>query len=190
MSFGFDKPIKSISDVIERASRTESPPLFLAATRNEGANNDMAWPASDSRVIGISSSDGYGVKSKFNPNEKRTDLPILYAFGEGVPVSTAKPRIKNYVSGTSYATPVAAALVANLVEYIRMAVETSDHAQERYIQAPERLRKMRGMVAVLEKHMKRKHNEGDWSLLPWDFLNVRNRRILEDVGETLDSILG
>lgn len=192
MSFGFDEPISLINEAIENVLVMKSPPLFFAATSNDGANKDMAWPAKDPRVIGVSSTDGYGVKSEFNPEEGETSYPILHAFGEGVPVSTDKPRVDKHVSGTSYATPVAAALVANLLGYIRMiaCVAPSADGLEGHSRIPERLQKMSAMIAVLKEHMQKKHENGDRSLLPWDFLNVNNPSILENIVKTLVKTLG
>ncbi|KAG6359197.1 hypothetical protein INS49_012717 [Diaporthe citri] len=211
MSFGFDRPIPSIRRVIGKVSKMESPPLFFAATRNDGANIGIAWPAKDSRVIGISSTDGYGVRSEFNPTEDETSSPILHAFGECVPVTAEEPQVgehmsgtsysnpgptakphEKHVSGTSYATPMAAALVSNLVACVRMIVATSVGELKSYDRVPERLRKLNAndMVAVLRTHIEKKHNSGNRSLLPWDFLKGGDQGILKDLDETLEKILG
>lgn len=49
---------------------------------------------------------------------------------------------------------------------------------------------MPAMVAILEEHMENEHDNGDRSLLPWNFLNINNHRILESVDKTLGDILG
>lgn len=193
MCFGFDEPIPLIRKAMDRAHKTEKPPLFFAATRNDGAHKRMVWPAKDPSVIGISSTTANGAASSFNP--LGTDAhPVLYAFGEGVPVNVIDPRnpdghITKYVSGTSYATPVAAALAANLLGCIRMVIETcsqEDRAIYRHI--PEDLQRMSGMLAVLRRRMGRKHSCGVKSLLPWDFLKaelLEKNKILEDVDQML-----
>ncbi|KAM0414540.1 hypothetical protein ACHAPT_013620 [Fusarium lateritium] len=191
MSFGFDEPIPLIRDAIEKASKAEKAPLFFAATRNDGAHKNMAWPARDHSVIGISSTDGYGSPSSFNPSDNNFH-PILYAFGEGVPVKVPvldKPQghVAKHVSGTSYATPTAAALAANVLGCIRMAVKTSSKEnQGMYDRLPLELQRMTGMLAILRHRMSMEHNCRVSSLLPWDFLNPsRLDKILEDVSETL-----
>lgn len=193
MSFGFDEPIPLIWKALDEASKSEKPPLFFAATRNNGAHEEMAWPAKDMSVIGISSTAGDGDPSSFNPSEGDAH-PILYAFGEGVPVKVVDPRDPNghlikHVSGTSYAAPVAAALAANLLASVRMLVETaSKEDRETYVHVPSELRRMSGMVPVLRRRMLRKHHGGVKSLLPWEFLKVdmlRGNKLLEDVAETL-----
>ena len=193
MSFGFDEPIPLIHDAIDRASKTDNPPLFFAATRNDGAHKPMAWPARDRLVIGVSSTDGNGNPSPFNPLAEYTDT-ILHAFGEGVPVWAADPRNPDgystqYVSGTSYAAPVAAALAANLLGCVRMVMETSSKEyQAIYSHVPGKLRRMDGMLAVLRRRMQMRHECGLESLLPWHFLNderLENNKILEDIAEAL-----
>ncbi|KAI1453627.1 subtilase [Annulohypoxylon moriforme] len=192
MCFGFDEPIRAIRNAIDKASSSSKPPLFFAATRNDGAHKRMAWPAKDRSVIGISSTDGYGDVSSFNPFEGNSD-PILYAFGEGVPVKVAAPKnpdgqVTKYVSGTSYATPVAVALAANLLGCVRMMATSSPENQTIYKDVSEDLRRLDGMLAALRRHMQKRHNCGTKSLLPWDFLNVKSldkNKILEDIAETL-----
>ncbi|KAM5347454.1 hypothetical protein ACJ41O_010459 [Fusarium nematophilum] len=163
MSFGFSETIPLIQDAMERASKVEKPPLFFAATRNDGAHKSMAWPARDSSVIGISSTAGDGDASAFNPPEEDAH-PILYAFGEGVPVKVAAPGtpkgyITKHVSGTSYATPVAAALAANLLGTVRMLVKAASLEDKGlYHNLPLDLHRMSGMLAVLRHRMQKKHN--------------------------------
>ncbi|KAK1965187.1 subtilase [Colletotrichum sublineola] len=196
MCFGFDQPISLIREAIDTASKAETPPLFFAATGNDGAHKAMAWPAKDMSVIGVSSTAADGGASPFNPLEEKEHYPILYAFGEGVPVGVAAPddpgrRITKYVSGTSYATPVAAALAANLLGCIRMLVVASREDRILYGHVPGSLRQMRGMLAVLRRHMQKKHVSGLKSLLPWDFLKAKllnNNRILQDVDRTLQEV--
>ncbi|KAK2009327.1 subtilase [Colletotrichum eremochloae] len=193
MCFGFDQPIPLIREAIDKALKAETPPLFFAATRNDGAHKAMAWPAKDMSVIGVSSTAADGESSPFNPLEENEHYPILYAFGDGVPVRVAAPDdperwITKYVSGTSYATPVAAALAANLLGCIRMIVAASHEDRIIYSDVPGSLRQVRGMLAVLRRHMQKKHISGLKSLLPWDFLKPEllcNNKILHDVARTL-----
>ncbi|KAF6826078.1 subtilase [Colletotrichum musicola] len=194
MCFGFDQPIPLIREAMDNASTAKKPPLFFAATRNDGAHKRTSWPARDISVFGISSTAGNGDVSPFNPLENDAH-PILYAFGEGVPIKTADPRnpaklSTKFVSGTSYATPVAAGLAANLLGCIRMVVKVSLQGEDRalYSRVPGELGQMRGMLAVLRRHMRRRHVCGVKSLLPWDFLNLHmlsNNKILKNVAETL-----
>ncbi|KAH9213094.1 hypothetical protein DL95DRAFT_410597 [Leptodontidium sp. 2 PMI_412] len=45
MSFSFSQPIEQIREAMAEASKSAKPPLFFVATRNDGANEDVAWPA-------------------------------------------------------------------------------------------------------------------------------------------------
>ncbi|RSL41639.1 hypothetical protein CEP54_015753 [Fusarium duplospermum] len=193
MCFGFDERIPLIHEAIYQASKVERPPLFFAATRNDGAHKRMAWPARETLVIGVSSTAGNGGASAFNPPENQA-YPILYAFGEGVPVQVADPSNPNktkteYVSGTSYAAPVAAAMAANLLGCIRMVVETcSPEDRAEYGHVPRDLERMGDMLTVLRRHMQKPHLCGVESLLPWDFLNLellKKNKILKNVAKTL-----
>lgn len=194
MCFGFDSPIPLIQGAIEKASKVEKPPLFFAATRNDGAHKSMAWPARTPSVIGISSTMGDGNRSTFNPSENDAH-PTLYAFGEGVPVkivATDNPQgyVTKYVSGTSYATPVAVGLAANLLGCVRMAVKACSVEDQRiYKNMSLRLQGMDGMLAVLRHRMCRKDCYNQSSLLPWSFLTpsrLDDNKLLEEITETLE----
>lgn len=191
MSFGFDEQIPVIHNALVEASKAEKPPLFFAATRNDGPHRRMAWPARDMSVIGVSSTDGNGLASSFNPSDKDIDS-ILYAFGEGFPVKVAAPDdprrfATKHVSGTSYAAPVAAALAANLLGCVRMVIETLPQDERNlYRHVPSELQRMSGMLPVLRRHMQKQDNHGQKSLLPWDFLKPGNEmKILKHVSKTL-----
>lgn len=193
MSFGFDRPIPVIRKAIDKASRIDKPSLFFAATRNDGTHKPMAWPARDMTVFGVSSTAGDGSLSTFNPSDSQIPS-VLYAFGEGVPVQVADPGdptkfTTKHVSGTSYSTPVAAAMVANLLGCIRIMIRTgSPENQRNYSHVLEDLLRIGDMLTVLKSHMQKESVSGVESLLPWDFLNVeglKDNRILEAVASTL-----
>ncbi|KAF6831809.1 subtilase [Colletotrichum musicola] len=195
MCFGFDEPIRPIRDAINRATKTSKPPLFFAATRNEGAHREVAWPASDFSVIGISSTTAEGEASPFNSRERDDAYPILYAFGQNVPVnvaSSSNPQHfeKKYVSGTSYATPVAASLAANLLGSVRMLVKTSSpEDRARFAHVPGDLQESRGMLRVLQGRMQSEHVSGQKSLLPWDFLcldMMKENKLLREVDRAMN----
>lgn len=177
MSFGFQEPIPLIDDAIKRATKAKKVPLFFAATGNNGAHQGVAWPANDLRVIGINSTTAQGVASTFNPRRTNDAYPIFYAFGEGVRVITAKAgnpegyEIK-HVSGTSYATPVAAALVASLLWCVKMLQKCNTGEQARFARLPRDLQDMDRMVKVLSRKMQRKHDNGQKSILPWELFEL------------------
>lgn len=125
MSFGFGQPVEQVRKAMAEASKSAKPPLFFVATRNDGANEDVAWPARGTTggVFGISSTDGDGCGSSFNPRDYHSS-DIFYALGEEAPVDRDNPET-DYVSGTTYATPIAVDIVANILGCARMAVKLS-----------------------------------------------------------------
>lgn len=194
MCFGFAKPIQVIRKAIEDASKAERPPLFFAAARNDGANENVAWPGRVSEVMGVGSTDGDGCPSSFNPPCDKH--PVLYALGEAVPVTAADPSnpsrcTQKFLSGTSCATPVAAGLAANLLACARMATAcVPAERRDEYADLPRELQRRDGLRAVLRDRMSRTHNCGVASLLPWHFLSRNRERdnlFLNELRETLDS---
>lgn len=198
MCFRFDEPVRPIRDAINKATKTSKPPLFFAATRNNGAHREVAWPASDLSVIGISSTTAKGKASPFNSRERNDAYPILYAFGQSVPVNVAAPDDPDqfesrHFSGTSYATPIAASLAANLLGSVRMLLKAfSSGDRERFRHVPGDLQARRGMLRVLLNHMQSEHVSGQKSLLPWNFLRldmVKDNKLLKEVDEAMNGKL-
>lgn len=176
MSFGFEAKVRTIKKAIRDVRKLQKTPLLFAATHNDGANKSVAWPASDADVFGVSSTDGLGVPSSFNPADGGSDT-ILYAFGEGVkvepPAGNRKLKAQTHVSGTSFAAPTAAALVANLLGFVRLSVLLcSEEDREMYSHVPSDLMEMGDLLKVLKKWMMKEDQTGQKSLLPWDFLNT------------------
>ncbi|CEJ93523.1 hypothetical protein VHEMI09104 [[Torrubiella] hemipterigena] len=195
MSYGFEKPVPTINAAMERAIHSDCSPLFFAATQNSGAHVGMAWPAREPFVFGISSTDGLGAPSPFNPEENYSH-PIFYAFGEDVQIKGIHPNVSaestTFVSGTSFATPIAAALAANVLAYARLAdLAASERGETQYWDVPRALRRMNGMLKVMMHCMRRKHQSNTWSLLPWEFMDasrVDDDAILKDIHVVLSTL--
>lgn len=117
---------------------------MIAASANWAGNHDVAYPARRERVICINATDGGGNPSKKNPTPRKGDnnFAILGlsieswrranakdpAMGEeamSAILTTAglmRPkagREKVWISGTSYATPIAAGVAANVLEFMQ-----------------------------------------------------------------------
>ncbi|KAK1252145.1 hypothetical protein MKX08_003332 [Trichoderma sp. CBMAI-0020] len=137
LSFGFpryDDVLKPINDAIRKAR--DNGVIIFAAAGNEGGNAGVSWPASlheTGDVIRINSSDGKGSTSGLNPSPEIGRW--ICTLGQGVPSCQVAVDTDEVIhrSGSSFATPIAAAIAAiilgvvdNAVEVERMAVEAED----------------------------------------------------------------
>ncbi|KAK3940187.1 peptidase S8/S53 domain-containing protein [Diplogelasinospora grovesii] len=126
MSFGFPEVVTEIQDALKRAQGKGI--LIFAAAGNGGMYTMPHWPAGDSTIaIGINSCDVYGRKSTFTP-WPIADNPNFMVIGEGIMAHwpTTRPYIGpnsidgfGPVEGTSFATPVAVAMAAIILEFTR-----------------------------------------------------------------------
>jgi len=129
--------------------------IVIAASANWAGNHDVAYPARRERVICINATDGGGNPSKKNPTPRKgnKNFAILGlsieswrrasakdpATGEEAMSTTPatagliRPKAKRekvWVSGTSYATPVAAGVAANVLEFMQHHAEMSSGERE------------------------------------------------------------
>lgn len=192
MSFGFEERVPEINTAMEESMRAAKPPLYFAATCNDGAHRSIAWPAREFNVFGISSTDGDGYISTFNPDDNES-YPIFYAFGDGVKVQSKAADgsfSTKFVSGTSFAAPVAAALVANLLSCVRLGIKTmAPEDAAVYSDLPRQLQQMNNMVKVMRHCMQTKNQQKRSSLLPWELLNsplAGDGGLLQTVLDTLN----
>jgi hypothetical protein len=187
LSFGFAdpdepnlEPLRSALQYIHTVDRV----LVLAAARNDGGNAGVMWPASEaSCAICINSSDGDGNPSYFNPTQRS---PKFCTLGEGFELRLTKDQIERAKttrkdpfevtsnrteSGTSFATPIAAALVAMILQF----ADSNAEAEGLTKQEKHRLRKLRthpGMMQVFKEKCVQSSlaTRGDfYYLAPWFF---------------------
>ncbi|KAI8713078.1 hypothetical protein NCS52_01251100 [Fusarium sp. LHS14.1] len=95
--------------------------IVFAAAGNHGGNRRIGWPASRKGVIAIHASDGLGTPTNINPTPDRTDDNFA-TLGRDIEIEVALKNgeyEKKYVTGTSFATPIAAAIAANVLEFSR-----------------------------------------------------------------------
>ncbi|KAJ3544070.1 hypothetical protein NM208_g3244 [Fusarium decemcellulare] len=118
MSWGFKNEHSCISDDIRLAHARDK--IMFAAASNEGANLPAGlgatFPASMREVICINSSDGYGNQSDLNPPARNGDFNFS-TLGEAVLASSSSSELTRQ-TGSSFATPIAATIVALLLEFI------------------------------------------------------------------------
>ncbi|KAJ4004060.1 hypothetical protein NW766_011916 [Fusarium irregulare] len=121
MSFGIREQHEGMSRAISNALNKQT--LLFAAASNDGANLSRAFPAKWPGVFCIHSTDGNGNPSSFNPTASETDVNFSLL---GESVSSHWPaglnghdQSVNVMSGTSVATPIAAALAASVLSFVR-----------------------------------------------------------------------
>jgi len=117
MSFGFPRGFHTIHDEIQKAINRGK--TVFAAASNDGGNADRAYPARQRDVICVHSTDGHGNPSLFNPTalDRTNNFCVV---GENIKAGWPSPTPDKlggtkYMSGTSFATPVAIAIAALMV---------------------------------------------------------------------------
>lgn len=134
MPLGIKSNPSSVTEALNEAHRRGI--IILASASNEGANDDIAFPARLENVFCIGAADGKGSRSSFSPpflsEEKYSAL--------GEAVMGAWPLCKNgeaevndscRQSGTSTAVAIAAGIVALLIDYTRQFYERGKGADNR-----------------------------------------------------------
>jgi subtilisin family serine protease len=121
MSFGIREFDEGMMKAIQNARTNRI--LMFAAASNDGANHGRAFPAKDSGVFCIHSSDANGRPSGFNPIAEEDDVNFCF-LGENVeshwPVGIGgHNEDMRVMSGTSVATPIAAGAAASLLSLVR-----------------------------------------------------------------------
>ncbi len=182
LSFGFpryDDVLEPIKNAIRNARNHGV--IIFAAAGNEGGNAGVFWPASlheTGDVIRINTSDGKGSPSSFNPSPEIGRW--ICTLGQGVPSCEirvppgpdAEPQIV-YRSGSSFATPIAAAIAA-IILGIMDRVDVSQYPKDLVILRP-RLRTRLGMEKVLcetcVQQMGYKRSD-HFYITPWHFFEV------------------
>jgi subtilisin family serine protease len=122
MSFGYESMIEPIDDALKFAG--DNNVLLIAAASNVGGNTARArrWPSERDNVIPIRAAEGRGCEWDGNPppNDYTYNFATL---GVMVPVWSI-PNENNrsqqtFRTGTSIATPIAAAVAASVFELVR-----------------------------------------------------------------------
>ncbi|KAJ5494665.1 Peptidase S8/S53 subtilisin/kexin/sedolisin [Penicillium fimorum] len=151
MSFGFPsreiEGYDELESAIQRAYAANV--LLFAAASNSGANSDRAFPARDENVICIHSTDANGNRSSFSPTAL-ADTLNLATVGEDVESSWPKHLCEDssgikHRSGTSYATPIAVAIAAFLLQYAQIYIPDKAFMLKRQS-------KMKAMLRIISKN--------------------------------------
>lgn len=98
--------------------------LIFAAASNSGGNGSRPFPASHRGVFCIHATDDRGVA-----NQRMNPIPL----GDEENIATMGDKIESYwagkrccISGTSFATPIAAAIAANVLDFTRRHLARDD----------------------------------------------------------------
>ncbi|KAF7532042.1 hypothetical protein G7054_g8323 [Neopestalotiopsis clavispora] len=172
LSFGYRKP--TVPDVVwDEISRClKDDVVVFAAASNDGGNKPHTYPGRYEGVLCIHSATGEGNASIFNPSpaEMHGDNLYFHFVGEelesywtlDVPhdFDPPSPDLQRRRSGTSFATPVAVATAAFMVEYLHRTLE--DHYWEIKPLSPLGIKKI-----FLQMSHKRYHHR--WIDLGWYF---------------------
>ncbi|KAH0846015.1 hypothetical protein FOPE_11060 [Fonsecaea pedrosoi] len=123
MSFGFDDGIDDMAEAIDVANAKGV--IMVAAASNGGKikSEGDSYPASSVKVISIRSANGSGRASEFNPDKPDPKTYSTYFNVVGEYVLSAwpthlEPSGEKRASGTSVSTPIAAGVVALMLDYI------------------------------------------------------------------------
>ncbi|KAF2176064.1 subtilisin-like protein [Zopfia rhizophila CBS 207.26] len=142
MSFGLPKPSPKtehdIKEAIKHAAINNV--LMFAAASNEGVGHPRTFPSTIRSVICIHASDGMGVNGDINPYHEQGDHNFMTL---GIAIKSPKFRQPGdaYKSGTSFATPVAAGIAANLLEI------APNEKSRKTLRDPEDMRKMFALMS-------------------------------------------
>jgi hypothetical protein len=146
MSFGFTEDQPAIQTAITKAYFCKNRQiLFFAAAANEGANKLEMYPARDDHVFSIRATNHLGNWWGSNPLVDISQGWSFMTLGQDLP-SISRPES---VSGTSYATPIAAGFAAMILADARHLLHTSTQGYD-----PEQLNRLArqdGMRKILGK---------------------------------------
>ncbi|KAF8861598.1 putative subtilisin, partial [Acephala macrosclerotiorum] len=109
--------------------------IIFAAAGNKGGNGQQAWPARKKGVIAIHATDWYGTAANFNSTSDEGNVNFA-TLGRDIRVEWLSDvdsgEWKNrYISGTSFATPIAAGIAANVLEFARHKLKRTTRRRDR-----------------------------------------------------------
>lgn len=186
MSFGLrdpapgDKELESVFHDINRIIENARDKIFFAAAANHGSHGPRAFPAVNPDVICIHASDGKGKDGGINPDPEDEDSNFM-TLGMDVPVLGSNGEWA-YKSGTSYATPFAAALAADMLYVTQYLIDIKPVAREC-------IRRRKGMREILRLMCKPKGGKGYRFLAPWVQLWTENWHDDEEVIRRIESTI-
>jgi len=180
LSFGLKKSIPKIYDEIEEASKANI--LIFAAANNDGGHAGRTYPANHGPgVFCIHSATCEGNKASYNP----TPVPREDNFSVvGDCISSCWPspnesNRKKYMSGSSFATPVAVAVAAFMIAFIRKNMP-------QHVEWSLRPQTFKGMRKLFRMMAPESRDNYDWVSLLGYFDAHKESKIMQDIEDILD----
>jgi hypothetical protein len=194
ISLGFPQEDKDVVQEI-RTAVWKSVLIFASAANNTCHEYiPIRFPARMKDVFCIFSADKDGIGSTFNPRPRNSRENFMFPgeniegawplalAGENPEMETLKGRAYKRLSGTSCATPIAAAVAAGVLEFAWQGRETK-------IRQVEELKRFDGMKTVFLE-MLDEYKEGDACyhyVKPWIFIKMGTRK---DIPALLSYVIG
>ncbi|KAH8746531.1 peptidase S8/S53 domain-containing protein, partial [Diaporthe sp. PMI_573] len=115
---------KQLMQAIEPLFQNATRKLIFAAAGNKGGNSPQGWPASRDNVMAIHASFRLGSAALFNPSPENE-----YNFAT---LSVEREEEQHiHVSGTSFATLIAAGIAANILKFARHKLSLNPDQKKR-----------------------------------------------------------
>ncbi|KAM7203349.1 hypothetical protein V8F33_002340 [Rhypophila sp. PSN 637] len=161
LSLGFSSYNRAIKVALDEVMGRGNGKIVLAAASNKGTLRNMAFPASALQSIAVNSATANGLPSGFNPRSAK-DEKRLTVLGEAVTSAwtttveepntgelTTNPNATKRMTGTSVATPIAAGIVALLLEAVMIDIPEEEDTMKILEEVRPWLRGYEGMMTVL-----------------------------------------
>ncbi|KAI3320650.1 peptidase S8/S53 domain-containing protein [Xylariaceae sp. AK1471] len=176
LSFGLgSKPDYSLAQEINKMVMNSK--LIFAAASNTGQFGGRTWPATAPGVFAIHATNEYGTVDTDMSPEPHPHKDNFATYGCDIE-SYWKDHYRS-ISGTSFAAPIAAAIAANIVEFIRRQQPSIAEVFTNY----------RIMSGLFRRHMTVNSKDGKYhTFMPWAKGLWDEDNEIEDVGEKLYEI--
>ncbi|KAF6824565.1 hypothetical protein CPLU01_10763 [Colletotrichum plurivorum] len=191
MSFGLQYPSldadmerwREIRGGIESVIESRRSPLFFAAAANQGHNEPRAFPSCHPSVFCVHASDGLGKDCGINPHHQNAENNIM-TLGTGIMLYDDKKDAFVPKVGTSFATAIAAGMVASILDLTSRVPQLTERSKEA-------LKTRAGMETLFKLMSESDMPDGRRYVVPWKYWKRGfwngNRRGLDEIWANLDS---